>query len=233
MAIAVGEDRLSSSGLHAAALAVADRVRGADRVAFAATASIDTVLAIVGCLLAGVTAVPVPPDAGEAERRHVLVDSGAMIWLGVKPDDVVLETIPLERSARSSAAHREPDPADVALILYTSGTTGMPKGVPITRAAMASCLDGLAAAWEWDADDILVHGLPLFHIHGLVLGLLGPLRVGSPLIHTVRPTPEAYAAAGGSLYFGVPTVWSRVCEQPAAARALGSARLLISGSAPL
>jgi len=80
---------------------------------------------------------------------------------------------------------------------------------------------------------VLVHGLPLSHVHGLVLGLLGPLRLGSRLVHTVRATPAAYAQAAGSLYFGVPTVWSRVCADPAAARALAGARLLVSGSASL
>jgi fatty acid CoA ligase FadD36 len=76
----------------------------------------------------------------------------------------------------------------------------------------------------------------LFHVHGLVLGTLGALRLGSRLVHTGKPTPEAYAAAavrGGSLYFGVPTVWGRVCQEPDAARMLASARLLVSGSAPL
>jgi fatty acid CoA ligase FadD36 len=63
--------------------------------------------------------------------------------------------------------------------------------------------------------------------------VLGALRVGCPLVHTGRPTPTAYAAAHGSLYFGVPTVWSRVTQDPAAARALRTARLLVSGSAPL
>lgn len=67
----------------------------------------------------------------------------------------------------------------------------------------------------------------------LILGVVGALRHGSPIVHTVRPTPEAYAAASGSLYFGVPTVWSRICANTAAARALTSARLLVSGSAPL
>uniref|UniRef100_UPI002454743A AMP-binding protein n=1 Tax=Nocardia abscessus TaxID=120957 RepID=UPI002454743A len=85
----------------------------------------------------------------------------------------------------------------------------------------------------WTASDTLVHGLPLFHVHGLILGLLGPLRVGSPLIHTGKPTPQAYAAAKGSLYFGVPTVWSRVVEDPDSAKQLADARLLVSGSAPL
>ena len=70
-----------------------------------------------------------------------------------------------------------------------------------------------------------------------MLGLLGGLRVGSPVVHTHRPTPERYAEAverhGGSLLFGVPTVWSRVAADAGSARALGPARLLVSGSAPL
>jgi len=78
-----------------------------------------------------------------------------------------------------------------------------------------------------------VHGLPLFHVHGLVLGVLGPLRVGSRLVHTGRPDPDLYAAAGGTLFFGVPTVWSRVAANPTAARALSNGRLLVSGSAAL
>ncbi len=78
-----------------------------------------------------------------------------------------------------------------------------------------------------------MHGLPLFHIHGLVLGLLGSLRIGNRFVHTGKPSPAGYAAAHGSLYFGVPTVWSRIVGDRDAAQALSSARLLVSGSAPL
>ncbi len=105
--------------------------------------------------------------------------------------------------------------------------------MPLSRQAIAADLDALAEAWQWTADDVLVHGLPLFHVHGLVLGLLGSLRVGNRFVHTGKPTPAGYAEAGGTLYFGVPTVWSRVVADPAAAEALRSARLLVSGSAPL
>jgi fatty acid CoA ligase FadD36 len=109
----------------------------------------------------------------------------------------------------------------------------MPKGVKLGADAISRCLDALTSAWEWSPADVLVHGLPLFHVHGLILGVLGPLRVGSRLVHTGKPTPEAYAAAAGTLYFGVPTVWSRVAADASAAGRLRDARLLVSGSAAL
>jgi fatty acid CoA ligase FadD36 len=120
--------------------------------------------------------------------------------------------------------------------MYTSGTTGRAKGVPIAADAIAVDIDALADAWQWSGDDVLVHGLPLSHVHGLVLGVLGPLRLGCRLIHTGRPTPQAYAAAagdGGTLFFGVPTVWSRIAADVNAARTMAKARLFVSGSAAL
>jgi fatty acid CoA ligase FadD36 len=135
--------------------------------------------------------------------------------------------------ARSWHRYAEPSPDSTALIMYTSGTTGLPKGVLISRRAIAADIDALAKAWAWTPADTLVHGLPLFHVHGLILGLLGSLRIGNRFVHTGKPTPAAYAAAGGSLYFGVPTVWSRVVADAAAAEALRGARLLVSGSAAL
>ncbi|RVW07781.1 acyl-CoA synthetase [Prescottella agglutinans] len=232
-AVRVGDEALTRSELIAAAAAVADEITGATSVAIDATASIETVIAATGCLMAGVPAVPVPPDSGPAERNHILKDSGAQLWLGAYREDVTLPSVLVDSRARSGSTHREPAPGSAAMIMYTSGTTGAPKGVVLSRSAVAAGLDGLADAWNWGPDDTLVHGLPLFHVHGLILGVVGALRHGSPLVHTVRPTPESYAAADGSLYFGVPTVWSRVCADEAVARALGSARLLVSGSAPL
>ncbi|MFI5501552.1 acyl-CoA synthetase [Nocardia asteroides] len=232
-AVTIDDATLSRSDLLGAATSVAERIARADRVAVLAEPTVRTVLAVVGCLIAGVTVVPVPPDSGAAELEHILRDSGAQAWLGAAPEGTGLPVVPVRLHARSWHTYPEPDPASTAFILYTSGTTGAPKGVLLSRAAIAAGLDALAEAWAWTWKDTLVHGLPLFHVHGLILGLLGPLRVGSPVIHTGKPTPEAYAAAGGSLYFGVPTVWSRVVEQPELARRLGKARLLVSGSAPL
>jgi len=200
--------------------------------AIEATPTLETVVAAVGCLLAGTPFVPVPPDSGPRERDHLLADSRAALWLGAPHDGVRIGTAPVDVHARSSRTWTEPS-AGTALVMYTSGTTGAPKGAVLSRAAIAAGLDGLCEAWEWTPDDVLVHGLPLFHVHGLILGVFGALRAGSSLIHTGRPTPPAYAAASGSLYFGVPTVWGRVADDPAAARALRSARLLVSGSAGL
>ncbi|MGQ4616399.1 AMP-binding protein [Nocardia sp. R7R-8] len=232
-AVTIDGTTLSRSDLLGAATSVAERVARAERVAVFAEPTVETVLAVVGCLVAGVTVVPVPPDSGTAERAHILADSGAQAWLGNAPDGTDLPVVPVRRHARSWHTYPEPDPAATAFVLYTSGTTGLPKGVLLGRGAIAAGLDALAEAWAWTASDTLVHGLPLFHVHGLILGLLGPLRVGSPLIHTGKPTPQAYAEAKGSLYFGVPTVWSRVVDDPDAAKQLADARLLVSGSAPL
>lgn len=233
-AVTIGDVSLSRGDILGAATSVAERVSQAERLAVLATPSVKTVLAVVGCLIAGVTVVPVPPDAGPAEREHILRDSGAQAWLGEAPEDTAgLQVLPVRQHARSWHSYPDPQPSSIAFVLYTSGTTGPPKGVLLSREAIAAGIDGLAEAWQWTWKDTLVHGLPLFHVHGLILGLLGPLRVGSPVIHTGKPTPELYAAARGSLYFGVPTVWSRIAADEESARALSGARLLVSGSAPL
>jgi fatty acid CoA ligase FadD36 len=233
-AVRIGEASLSRSDLVGAATSVAERVGGARPVAVLARPSAATVLAVIGCLIAGVPVIPVPADVGQAERRHIVKDSGAQAWLGELPDEPEgLPHIPVRLHARSWHRYPEPSPDATALLMYTSGTTGPPKGVLLSRRAIAADIDALADAWQWSADDTLVHGLPLFHVHGLVLGLLGSLRIGNRFVHTGKPTPESYAAAGGTLYFGVPTVWSRVVADAGAAEALRPARLLVSGSAPL
>ena len=135
--------------------------------------------------------------------------------------------------ARSWHRYAEPPPEATALIMYTSGTTGPPKGVVLSRRAIAADIDALAEAWQWTPDDTLVHGLPLFHVHGLVLGLLGSLRIGNRFVHTGKPTPQAYAAAGWlAVLRGADGVVAGG-RRPRRGAGAASARLLVSGSAPL
>ena len=236
-AVRVGDEVISWSQLARRARVVAARIAGMSMVAVEATPTLDTVVAVAAALAAGVPVVPVPPDAGPVEREHLLRDSAAVAVLGGVDESQLGRALPWVSLACADGddAPAPTEPADdaTAMVMYTSGTTGAPKGVLLSRRAVAAGLDGLAEAWEWTPDDIVVHGLPLFHVHGLVLGVRGALRVGSRLVHTGRPTPQAYAGAAGTLYFGVPTVWGRVCAEPAAAEALAAARLLVSGSAPL
>jgi malonyl-CoA/methylmalonyl-CoA synthetase len=110
----------------------------------------------------------------------------------------------------------------------------------LPRRAIVSNLDALAEIWEWTADDRLAHALPLFHVHGLVLGILGPLRRGGRVEHVGRFSPRALADAvrrGATMVFGVPTMYHRVAleaeEDASIGQAFARARILVSGSAPL
>ena len=241
-AVRVGEAAASRGDLLERAVGAARRLSAGQPVAGLAVPTLDTVIAVVAGLTAGAPGVPLPADVGPPERDHIRRDSGARVALGDGPwAGAGVEVVPLTGgtgtgSPRRPAAQPGGTASPPALIIYTSGTTGLPKGVALSARALAHDLDALAEAWAWTADDHLVHGLPLYHVHGLVLGVLGALRVGCRLTHTLRPTPDAYAAAaadGGSLFFGVPTVWSRLVANPALAEALAPARLLVSGSAAL
>jgi fatty acid CoA ligase FadD36/malonyl-CoA/methylmalonyl-CoA synthetase len=212
--VAFSDGALRGDGLAGAVGAAAARVAGARRVAVVATPSLATVVAIAGALEAGVTVVTINPKAGKVEREYVLSDSSPDLLF----DDVDL-------SARAALPAERPIDDEPAFVIYTSGTTGAPKGAVIPRRAIAANLDALADAWSWTAADRLVHALPLFHVHGLVLGVLGPLRIGSALEHL----PSFSSVPNGTLYFAVPTMWSRIPDP----ESFRSARLLVSGSAAL
>jgi malonyl-CoA/methylmalonyl-CoA synthetase len=244
-ALRFGARSLTYAELAAAAGAVAARVRGADRVAVWATPALETAVAVVGTLLAGVAAVPLNPRSGEKELRHILSDSAPSLLLAAPGDELPAAVGDLDRAdvdvrAAGPVPEERAGDEDPALIVYTSGTTGPPKGAVLPRRALATTLDALADAWRWTGDDVLVHGLPLFHVHGLVLGVLGPLRRGGSLRHLGRFSPEGVArelSEGATMLFGVPTMYHRIAEalpgDPELAEALGRARLLVSGSAAL
>ncbi|MGW7818138.1 acyl-CoA synthetase [Streptomyces puniciscabiei] len=246
VALRFGERSLTYGELAGAAGALAARLRGAGRVAVWATPELETAVAVTGVLLAGAAAVPLNPKSGGKELAHIVSDSAPQLVLAAPGAELpealgTLARIDVDASARTGAV---PDDTaadeDPALIVYTSGTTGPPKGAVLPRRALATTLDALADAWQWTADDVLVHGLPLFHVHGLVLGVLGPLRRGGGVRHLGRFSTEGVARelnAGATMLFGVPTMYHRIAEalpeDPELAKALTRARLLVSGSAAL
>ena len=244
-ALRSGGHELSYAQLAAAASALAARIAGARRVAVAAVPGPHAVVAVVAALLAGVPAVPLNPRLGERERAHVLRDAAPDLLLAAPGADAPPgpPRVEVDLAADGAPVPAEPDPAAPALVVYTSGTTGPPKGAVLSRGALAANLDALADAWTWTGDDVLAHALPLFHVHGLVLGVLGPLRRGGVLHHLPALDADGLAAAvdpadgrrGATMAFGVPTQYHRLADalDPATARRIGRARLLVSGSAAM
>jgi len=125
--------------------------------------------------------------------------------------------------------------ADPLLLLYTSGTTGKPKGALHTHGSLGANLAALAAAWRLDERDALLHCLPLHHLHGLVVGVMGALQAGVALELCAgfdeRAVLARLATGEANLFFGVPSMYARLVEQPPLA--LPRTRLFVSGSAPL
>jgi malonyl-CoA/methylmalonyl-CoA synthetase len=241
-ALRFGDRVLSYRQVRDASAAVADRVAGMSRVAVWATPEPEVAVGVVGALLAGVPAALINPKAGRSELAHVLGDADPELVLcppGVDVPGRRCAVVDLE--ARGRPIGEEPPDGAPALVVYTSGTTGPPKGAVLPRRSVASNLDALAEAWEWTGADTVAHALPLFHVHGLVLATLGPLRRGGTSHHLGRFSAEAavgaFESGEATMLFAVPTMYHRLAGEaearPELGRALGRARLLVSGSAAL
>ena len=214
-------------------------LRAGDRLLVSAAASIDLAVAHVAALRLGLVVVPVNTAFGPTEigavaaaarpALAVLDDSARLPGVRSTGPDVALPDGP-------PPALDEARPDDTALLVFTSGTTGAPKGVPLSHANLLATSASTEVAWRWTASDRLVLALPLFHVHGLGVGLHGTLLAGASAVilprFEVDGVLDAIAVTGATLMFGVPTMWVRLAASPRLAE-LGALRLCVSGSAPL
>jgi malonyl-CoA/methylmalonyl-CoA synthetase len=238
---------LQAETARAAAALAACGVRPQDRVLWSCTSSRESIVALLGVLRLGAVVVPVNPSGTKSELTYVLGDVGPVAalvdrpelgeWVeGVgagivvrSPDELLAGALPPTGFVLDRA---EPD--DDALIVYTSGTTGEPKGAVHTHRSLLAGTESLRTAWGWMPDDRLILTLPLFHVHGLCAGLFGTLAAGGSAIVFERFSPEAVADAvpHATMFFGVPTMYHRLAES-GRADDLSALRLCVAGSAPL
>ncbi len=236
-----------------------------DRVAVLLPKRMEVLFLHFAILSVGAITLPLNPSFRAEEVEYFLSDSGSSLFVtdevrfasaekavrglpGIRTllvDGAVREgTGSLARMlARAPEGFPRAYPAggdDVALLCYTSGTTGRSKGAMITHRNLIANMLALEAAWEWTADDVLLHALPLFHVHGLNVAAQGSLYAGSTLImHEKFDAGRAWRALEEercTLFMGVPTMYQRLMnewdkrERKPDLRAM---RVFISGSAPL
>jgi malonyl-CoA/methylmalonyl-CoA synthetase len=245
------------SGRIAAAL-TRRGVRCGDRVAVQVDKSAEAVFLYVACLRMGAVFVPINVANTPNEVEYYLRDSQPRVAVVRPQDQVSIE--PLARQAKvecfetldadgagslpllaaeSSADFAAPNRLEsdaLAAIIYTSGTTGRPKGAMLTRANLGSNAAVLAEAWRFSEADVLLHTLPLFHIHGLFVAINTVLASMSSLLLASKfdaaQALEYFPQA--SVYMGVPTHYTRLLQQKNLNRsATATMRLFVSGSAPL
>jgi malonyl-CoA/methylmalonyl-CoA synthetase len=138
-------------------------------------------------------------------------------------------------STTNSLTSNSPVSSSTAVIIYTSGTTGRPKGAEITHGNLTSNLDALHDAWGWRADDVLLHVLPIFHVHGLFVALHGALHAGATTIlmreFDARKTLQTLVGRRCTVFMAVPTIHNRLLDVPdAKSFDLSRVRLITSGS---
>ena len=233
-------------------------VRRGDRVAVLAETSPEVVVALLGHYKAGAVHVPINTRYRGEEISHILADSGAGAILlsggkaapdprprlpiriggGASDGELSFESLLEDVSGHDPAA---PGDGDTAILLYTSGTTGKSKGVELSFRAIVDNTEAVTGVWRFSSEDRMALALPLFHVHGLGLGIHGGLlhRMTIHLFERFDAAAivDAFARGEATLFQGVPTMYVKLLElaaaNPSAAKALSAARLFTSGSAAL
>ena len=213
-----------------------------DRVVWRARTTLASVECLLAAMRAGAVLVPVSPSASGAEVAYVVGDASPAMAITDADHRVaagtrltVLDVTELSEASAEAAATVVPRRlGDDALIVYTSGTTGRPKGAVHTHASLRAGVAALVSAWSWTPADRLVLSLPLFHVHGLCAGLFGTLAAGGSAVVFDRfdVAQVLDTAPSCTMYFGVPTMYHRLASS-GRGRELASLRLCVSGSAPL
>ncbi len=245
------EGWLTGAALLARSEAVARRLAHAgvaqgDRVILSAPSSSALVVAHAALLRLGVVVLPTNGSYQADEVAHVVADArptAAIVsdpawvpWISAADPSVLVTTPDVPLDEGPPVALDVTSPEAPALIGYTSGTTGRPKGAVLSHGNLLASVRALEIAWRWSPDDLLVLALPLFHMHGLGVGLHGTLTVGARAVllpsFEVDVVLDAARDFDASLFFGVPTMYGRLVESPRADE-LARLRLCVSGSAPL
>ncbi|MFA5120678.1 malonyl-CoA synthase [Zavarzinia sp.] len=249
-------DMLRETAAMAGALTAAG-IRAGDRVAVQVDKSPHAVFLYLACLRAGAVYLPLNtayrPDElsyflGDAEPAAVVCAPEAVETVGAIAARCGIRTVhTLDTAGGGSLAEAaaagtpletvvERDDDDVAALLYSSGTTGRPKGAMMSHRNLASNALTLSALWGFTAGDVLLHALPIFHTHGLFIACNIVLVSGAQMIFLPRfDAGEVIARLPqATVFMGVPTFYTRLLAEPAfTAEAAAPVRLFISGSAPL
>ena len=214
-----------------ASLLIARGVVPGDRVAVQTDKTPQAVMLYLATLKAGAIFLPLNTAYTAAEVEYFLTDAEPRLFV---QDATALAAEAQAHPPLETTVPRADD--DLASIIYTSGTTGRSKGAMLTHGALYANARALHDTWGFSAEDVLLHALPIFHVHGLFVALHCAFLSGAPMVWLAKfeDAPVLAGLAKSTVMMGVPTFYTRLLANPAFTRDVAAGmRLFICGSAPL